>query len=125
MAGNATRQVGFEGPEVDLDARTALNVTMVLNELATNAMKYGALSSEAGMLSLTWRLEEGANLKPQLILEWRERGGPLVVPPTRRGTGSRLMERCIERDLGGELDLGFEPSGVVCRMSLAAGLASA
>jgi PAS domain S-box-containing protein len=125
MAGNATRPVGFDGPEVDLDARTALSLTMVLNELATNAMKYGALSSEAGMLSLTWRLEEGANLKPRLILEWRERGGPLVVPPTRRGTGSRLMERCIERDLGGELDLGFEPSGVVCRMSLAAGLASA
>jgi PAS domain S-box-containing protein len=121
MAGNATRQVGFEGPEVDLDARTALNVTMVLNELATNAMKYGALSSEAGMLSLTWRLEEGGDLQPKLILEWHERGGPPVVPPTRRGTGSRLMERCIERDLGGELELAFEPSGVVCHISIAPG----
>ncbi|ULJ82011.1 PAS domain S-box protein (plasmid) [Rhizobium sp. C104] len=121
IAGNAARQVEIAGPIVDLDPRTALSLTMVLNELATNAMKYGALSSEAGMLSLAWRLEERADLQPRLILEWRERGGPPVVPPTRRGTGSRLMERCIERDLGGELDLAFEPPGVVCRMWMAIG----
>jgi PAS domain S-box-containing protein len=122
---NAGRQVEIDGPFVDLDPRTALNITMVLNELATNALKYGALSSEAGGLSLSWRLEEGSDLKPRMILEWREHGGPPVVPPTRRGTGSKLMERCIERDLGGELDLTFEPSGVVCRISIAPGLAAA
>lgn len=125
LAGNAGRQVEIDGPFVDLDPRTALNITMVLNELATNALKYGALSSEAGALSLSWRLEEGSDLNPRMILEWRERGGPPVVPPTRRGTGSKLMERCIERDLGGELDLTFEPSGVVCRMSIAPGLVAA
>ncbi|MBY2968133.1 PAS domain S-box protein [Rhizobium leguminosarum] len=125
MAGDATPQVKIDGPEVDLDSRTALSLTMVLNELATNAMKYGALSLQAGTLSLTWRMEEGSNVKPRLILEWRERGGPPVVAPTRRGTGSRLMERCIERDLGGELDLSFEPSGVVCRISIAAALVNA
>lgn len=121
MAGNAARQVEIDGPVVDLDSRTALSLTMVLNELATNAIKYGALSSQAGMLSLSWRLEEGSELHPKLILDWRERGGPPVAPPTRRGNGSRLMERCIERDLGGELDLAYEPLGVVCRMSFATG----
>lgn len=121
MAGNAARQVEIDGPVVDLDSRTALSLTMVLNELATNAIKYGAVSSQAGMLSLSWRLEEGSELHPKLILDWRERGGPPVAPPTRRGNGSRLMERCIERDLGGELDLAYEPLGVVCRMSFATG----
>ncbi|WP_075293277.1 PAS domain-containing sensor histidine kinase [Pararhizobium arenae] len=125
MIGSAAPQVEINGPLVDLDSRRALSLTMVLNELATNAVKYGALSSEAGSLSLTWRLEEGSDLKPRMILEWRERGGPPVVPPARRGTGSKLMERCIERDLGGEFDLIFEPSGVVCRMSFAPGLVSA
>jgi PAS domain S-box-containing protein len=124
MAGNAARHVEIGGPVVDLDSRAALSLTMVLNELATNAIKYGALSSEGGMLSVAWRLE-GSRLQPRLILEWRERGGPPVAPPTRRGIGTRLMERCIERDLGGQLDLAFEPSGVVCRISFAAGLVTA
>jgi PAS domain S-box-containing protein len=119
MTGHAAQQIGTDGPAVDLDSRTALNLTMVLNELATNAMKFGALSSDAGRLSIAWRLQEGAGLQPRLILEWRESGGPPVLPPARRGIGSRQMERCIERDLGGEFDLAFEPSGVVCRMSIA------
>jgi PAS domain S-box-containing protein len=125
MTGNAAQQIEMGGPEVDLDARTALSVTMALNELATNAMKYGALSSEAGRLSVTWRLEEEPGLRPRLLLEWRERDGPPVTPPTRRGIGSRLMERAIERDLDGRIDLAFEPSGVVCCISFAAGLVTA
>jgi two-component sensor histidine kinase len=98
---------------------------MALNELATNAIKYGALSSETGRLSVMWRVEEERGLQPTVVLEWREDGGPQVTPPTRRGIGSRLMERCIERDLGGEFDLAFEPSGVVCRMSIPAGVLQA
>lgn len=123
MAGDAVTQISIDGPAVDLDPRTALNLTMVLNELATNAMKYGALATEDGSLSLVWQLEERDDLLPKLIVEWRESGGLPVVPPTRRGTGSRLMERCIERDLGGEMDLAFEPSGVVCRISITMGRA--
>lgn len=122
MVGSAASRTKIEGPAVDLTPRTALSLTMVLNELATNAIKYGALLSHTGILSVTWGLEDGIDLQPRLILEWRERGGPTVVPPSRRGTGSRLMEWCIERDLGGDLDLAFEPSGVTCRVSLPAGL---
>jgi PAS domain S-box-containing protein len=119
--GNAGPKVEVDGPIVDLDARTALSLTMVLNELATNAIKYGALSSEVGKLSVTWGLEEVSGVLPRLLLEWRERGGPPVSPPARRGVGTRLMERAVERDLGGHFDFAFEPSGVVCRMTFAAG----
>ncbi|RFB88823.1 histidine kinase [Rhizobium leguminosarum bv. trifolii] len=120
LAGNATHRIQIEGAPIELDSRTALSLTMALSELATNAVKYGALSSETGSLSLTWRAEDEQSLHSTLILEWREFGGPPVAPPTRRGIGSRLMERCIERDLGGEFDLAFERTGVVCRMSIPA-----
>ncbi|NDK48885.1 PAS domain-containing sensor histidine kinase [Rhizobium laguerreae] len=113
MASKAAGQIKINGPSVVLDPRTALSLTMTLNELATNAIKYGALSSEMGMLSVKWHLEgEGA----KLVLDWLEVGGPPVSAPTRRGIGSRLMERCIERDLAGEFDLAFEPAGVTCRI---------
>jgi PAS domain S-box-containing protein len=121
IGGSSKKQIGLNVPNIDLDARTALSLTMVLNELTTNAVKYGALSSEAGQLSIIGRLEEGAGMPPKLIVEWREHGGPAVVAPRRRGIGSRLIERCIERDLGGEVELSFEPSGVTCRLSLLVG----
>lgn len=104
------------GPHVDLDARTALSVTMVLNELLTNAAKYGALSVSDGSVSLTWRVGKSEGPQRRLECEWRERGGPPVTPPKRRGFGTRLMERCVEGDLAGEFDLVFEPEGTRCRM---------
>jgi PAS domain S-box-containing protein len=109
-------RVTTQGPHVDLDARTALSITMVLNELLTNAAKYGALSVPEGAVSLTWRVGTGERPQGALECEWRERGGPLVTPPRRRGFGTRLMERCVEHDLAGEFDLAFEPEGTRCRM---------
>ncbi|MDR6820869.1 PAS domain S-box-containing protein [Neorhizobium sp. 2083] len=117
MAGEAAGRIKIEGPAVVLDPRTALNLTMVLNELATNAIKYGALSSDVGRVLVNWDLQKDEIL-PRLVLEWLESGGPAVSPPTRRGIGSRLMERCIERDLAGEFDLAFEPAGVSCRITV-------
>ncbi len=114
LGGEAGKRILTDGPSVELDPRAALSITMALNELATNAMKYGALSSPHGKLSVVWKVDtEGP---PVLTLEWRERGGPRVEAPTRRGVGTRLMERCIERDLGGEFDLVFDPEGVTCRI---------
>lgn len=110
-------RVVMEGPHLDLDARTALSITMVFNELLTNAAKYGALSRPDGALSLRWEVFDRDH---QTIVEcnWRESGGPPVTPPRRRGFGTRLMERCIEHDLAGEFDLVFEPEGVRCRIAL-------
>lgn len=117
LTDGAGERARIEGPPVELNPRAALSLTMALNELLTNAAKYGALSSAAGSLSVGWGLRhEGGRM--MLDLEWQERGGPLVTPPTRRGFGTRLMERCIERDLDGEFDLVFDPAGVRCRMSI-------
>jgi two-component sensor histidine kinase len=124
LAGEAAERIVIDGPAVDLDPRVALSLTMALNELVTNAVKYGALSSEAGSLSLVWRLDRESH-PTMLNFEWREQGGPPVSPPARRGFGSRLMERCIERDLGGDFDLAFEPTGVSCRMTIPVGPANA
>jgi len=117
LAGEASDRILIEGPAVDVSPRAALSLTMALNELVTNAVKYGALSSDAGTLSVVWRLQRAAK-QSMLELDWREQGGPLVVPPTKRGFGTRLMERCIERDLGGEFSLVFDPGGVSCSISI-------
>ncbi|MGP4689284.1 PAS domain-containing sensor histidine kinase [Agrobacterium pusense] len=112
-----SERIRIEGPPTYVSTREALNLTMVLNELATNAVKYGALSVEGGRVVIDWAVEPQGGTK-RLLLTWREAGGPAVTPPTRRGLGSRLMERCIERDLGGELDPAFFPEGLVCRISI-------
>jgi PAS domain S-box-containing protein len=117
LAGEASDRIRFQGAPLSVSTRVALNLTMVLNELATNAAKYGALSNEAGRVVLSWSLRSQANAT-LLALEWREAGGPPVSPPMRRGLGSRLMERCIERDLAGEFDLAFAAAGVTCCISI-------
>ncbi|WP_011579963.1 MULTISPECIES: PAS domain-containing sensor histidine kinase [Chelativorans] len=117
LAGEASDRILIEGPAVDVSPRAALSLTMALNELVTNAVKYGALSSDTGTLSVVWRLQRAAK-QTMLALDWREQGGPPVIPPTKRGFGTRLMERCIERDLGGEFSLVFDPGGVSCSISI-------
>ncbi|MCT7377306.1 PAS domain-containing sensor histidine kinase [Chelativorans salis] len=116
VAGEAAVRITIDGPSVDLNPRAALSFTMALNELATNAVKYGALSSETGTISINWRL--AGKRHSMLSLKWRECGGPPVTPPTRRGFGTRLMERCIERDLEGKFDLAFSPDGISCHISI-------
>jgi PAS domain S-box-containing protein len=104
------------GPDARLDARAALALGMALHELATNATKYGALSSEAGRVLLTWRLHEDQR-PPILDLEWRETGGPPVVAPKRRGFGTRLLTQGVRSELNGAAELDFAPDGLVCRIS--------
>jgi two-component sensor histidine kinase len=86
---------------------------MAFQELATNAVKYGALSDGSGEIHLNWLLDHTSEV-PRLFLRWEERGGPEVVPPSRRGFGSRLIERSLAQDLGGEVKIVFAPTGVVC-----------
>jgi PAS domain S-box-containing protein len=112
-------RVRIEGPPIDLNSRAALALTMVFSELATNAVKYGSLSRSSGMLSVRWEVSPGA--EPVLRLSWTEEGGPEVHVPTRRGFGTRLIQRCIERDLDGEVDIRFEPAGVHCEIHIPLG----
>jgi two-component sensor histidine kinase/PAS domain-containing protein len=103
------------GPEVQLSPKTALALTLALHELATNALKYGAWSGDAGTVSIAWRTYAPQDDAPQrLCIEWRESGGPPVAPPARRGFGSRLIERGLAAEMGGTVELRFEAEGLAC-----------
>jgi two-component sensor histidine kinase len=101
------------GPGIRLTPRMALALAMALHELATNAVKYGALSNKSGTIEVAWAVLNGA-APPRLTLTWREEGGPLVTPPRRRGFGSRLIERTLAQDLEGQVEITFPTTGVVC-----------
>jgi len=102
----AVGQIEVRGADLEIAPREALALSMAMYELATNASKYGALSSPAGRVSVEWRLQNG-----NLILEWQESGGPPVTRPVRKGFGSRLLERLLSRDLGGDISLDYDPGG--------------
>jgi two-component sensor histidine kinase len=89
----------------------ALALAMSLQELATNAAKYGALSDAGGRVRIEWRGGDG-----RLRLIWTEAGGPPVEPSTRRGFGTRLIERSLASELDGTATMAFEPAGVVCTL---------
>ncbi|HEV2621994.1 MAG TPA: PAS domain-containing protein [Frateuria sp.] len=97
------------GPAAWLPPRHALAFAMALHELCTNAVKYGALSGAEGEVAIEWSIE-GSLLR----LLWTESGGPTVVPPARRGFGSRLIERGLRHEIGGRVELAFDPRGVTC-----------
>jgi len=103
------------GPDVRLRPGMALAIAMALQELATNAMKYGALSKAEGDVTLTWSIVESSGVSC-LRLQWEERGGPPVNPPSERGFGTRLIERSLAHDLDGNAEIAFAPAGVVCRI---------
>jgi len=99
------------GPPVRLQPRAALALAMGLHELATNALKYGALSPAAaeGWVDLRWAVSGG-----RIRLVWSEHGGSTVMPPSRRGFGTRLVERSLAQDLGGTVEIIYGPEGVTC-----------
>ncbi|MGA0593821.1 sensor histidine kinase [Enterovirga sp. CN4-39] len=102
------------GDNIRLSPQTALALAMALQELATNAVKYGALSTPSGWVEIEWAITSG---EPDILhLTWLERGGPPVKPPERRGFGSRLIERSVAIDLNGAVSLAFDPEGVVCTL---------
>jgi PAS domain S-box-containing protein len=108
--------VRLSGPAVTLTPLAAQPLAMALHELATNAVKYGALSAAGGHLTLSWRLDEAAGL---LWLHWVEQGGPAILaPPQRRGFGSRVLEATIRDQLGGRAERRWQESGLVCELLL-------
>ncbi|QIJ73973.1 PAS domain S-box protein [Methylobacterium sp. NI91] len=114
--GAATARIRASGPGVLLGARAALSLALALHELATNAAKYGALSNEAGCVDLRWHVvHEGET--PRFCLTWSEQGGPpILTQPSRRGFGSRLIERSFAAEVGGEVKLTYAPAGLICRL---------
>jgi two-component sensor histidine kinase len=88
---------------------------MALHELATNAAKHGALSNNDGRVEITWRLAP-ADTGEHLILDWRERDGPPVVKPTRKGFGSTVVVAMAEAKLDAKVQLAFAPTGLTWRL---------
>jgi PAS domain S-box-containing protein len=108
-AGANMDRVLLQGPDVPLAPQTAVSVGMAIHELTTNAIKYGALSNGVGRIAVNWSVDEGS-----LHLEWRESGGPPVVAPKNRGFGSRMIEKGLAAELGGQVALSFPAEGVEC-----------
>jgi two-component sensor histidine kinase len=106
-------RIHVQGPPIQVPPRMALALAMALQELATNAVKYGALSNGTGQIRVHWKLN-GARTPERLQLMWRETNGPPVHNPTRRGFGTRLIERSLAHDLNGDVRIEFAPTGVQC-----------
>jgi len=106
----------IDGPRVRLEPKTAVSLAMALHELATNAVKYGALSNDQGWVSIDWTVQPvaaGVDLK----LSWVEQGGPTVKPPERRGFGSRLIARSLGSEQG-LAQLSYPPEGARCDIAV-------
>lgn len=104
-------RIEMHGPEVDLTVDAAQAIGLALHELATNAIKHGALSVPQGRLAISWQVDP-AGSAGGLKLEWRERGGPSVTMPKRTGFGHVVMKRMIEQTLKGTVELDFAREGL-------------
>jgi two-component sensor histidine kinase len=91
-----------------------VSLTLAVNELATNALKYGALSSSKGGVDISW--STSVDGIPTFQFLWVEHGGPPVVPPVRQGFGSRVIKEFMANDFGGTVRLSYEPDGVICEL---------
>jgi PAS domain S-box-containing protein len=113
--GAANSRFSIEGPQIWLHPKAVVTFSMGLHELATNAAKYGALSSETGSVKLSWDVSQGEG--QTFELNWVESGGPPVEMRRRRGFGSRLIEQGIAHDIGGRVRMLFAKEGLVCTIN--------
>ncbi len=106
-------QLRISGPPVRFQPKAAETFALAIHELATNAIKYGALSQPSGRVDVSWRVDDASD-PTQLVFDWRERGGPPVKPPQRKGFGTELLERTMAFELKGKSTLTFGVSGFHC-----------
>ena len=109
--GSSQARVEVKGPQVWLNSNTAVTMTLAFHELATNAAKYGALSTNKGRVNIFWEAQP-AGEPQEILLQWREGGGPVVDAPSRKGFGTMLIEKVLAYEAEGEAKLEFLPSGV-------------
>lgn len=107
--GGLRERISFAGPDFRVKPKSAVAISIALNELGTNALKYGALSIDGGSVDLRWSVAGG-----RFRLTWEELDGPPVTPPSRRGFGSRMIERGLAAELHGGVRIDYRPAGVVC-----------
>ena len=102
----------MHGPKLHVNATAAEAVGLALHELATNAGKYGALSTDSGRIDVGWQVDGDA-----LTMSWTERGGPPVRAPDHRGFGTTVIDSMVKRAVGGEVRLDYAPSGLEWRLT--------
>lgn len=114
-------RIVIEGPDAHIRPTAVITLSMALHELATNAAKYGSLSTPSGRVAARWAIAKGADGKPQALdLTWEEKDGPSVSRPVRRGFGTRLIEEGLARQLEAQVALDFDDQGLRCGMRLPA-----
>lgn len=113
-AGANINRVTLHGPDILIAPQTAVSLAMAIHELCTNAIKYGALSNGTGTVDVNWTASPGADGVIDLTIDWTEAGGPPVVAPSRRGFGTRLIERGLSAELRSNVTLDFVPAGLKC-----------
>lgn len=115
LDGSSGPQAELDGPKLMLPATVVQPFSMALHEMATNATKYGALSSQTGRLRVSWK----AGVDGVLRLHWVESGGPrLHGPPDRRGFGFRVLTNTLRAQLGGTISMGWEATGLICDLAV-------
>ncbi|RST88385.1 DUF4118 domain-containing protein [Aquibium carbonis] len=116
-------RLSFDGPRLDINGTSIVPLSLIMHELVTNALKYGALSAEGGSIHISWRhVEAQAPLGNEagsatIELVWQEQGGPLVTVPTTQGFGTDLILR-MASSFGGQSDMKYEPTGLVVRFGM-------
>ena len=106
----------LSGPVIEVSEQTAGSLGLAVHELATNALKYGALSSNAGRISLEWS-EKQEGPASRVLVEWKETGARILGQPDRKGFGSLVIASAVAQETDGHVDLRFEPDGVRCRFA--------
>jgi two-component sensor histidine kinase len=110
------RQFTVAGPPLIVKSRQALALSLAIHELATNALKYGALRVPGGRVSVTWTTGHGDGT-PTFVFTWQELDGPPASQPANVGFGSHLVHRVLKDDFGGTVDVSYEATGLVCRLT--------
>ena len=114
-------RISWSGPDLELPENAVVAMALLFNELATNAVKHGALASETGHVGVHWTQEGDDVPDRQFRLTWTESGGaPIAGPPERTSFGTLLMERSVRNNLGGAIERRWEPDGLVCTITLPA-----
>jgi two-component sensor histidine kinase len=104
------------GPPLIVKSRQALALSLAIHELATNALKYGALTVASGHVSITWSSEDQAG-EPKFVFIWQEFGGPPASEPASVGFGSRLISRVLQDDFRGSVEVSYGSTGLICRLT--------
>ncbi|PWE78201.1 methyltransferase [Bradyrhizobium sp. SUTN9-2] len=110
-------QMRVSGPKIRFQPKAAETFALAIHELATNALKYGALSQPSGRIEVTWRVDESTE-PAELVFEWRERGGPAVTTRPRKGFGTELLERTLAFELKGQTTMAFNSAGLQCTITI-------